>query len=67
MWKWIYGEKKEGKYFKNCTCQQVNKSKNTADKQHTLIVAAIDSICKKQHKSYISPQNSNLITFDDFF
>ena len=25
-----------------------------------MIVAAIDSICKKQHKSYISPQNSNL-------
>ena len=45
-----------GKYFENCTCQQVKKSKNTADKQHTLIVAAIDSICKKQHKSYISRQ-----------
>ena len=28
-------KRKAIKYFKNCTCQQVNKSKNTADKQHS--------------------------------
>ena len=30
-------EKKKGEeffFFENCTCQQVNKGKNTADKQH---------------------------------
>ena len=31
-------------------CQQINKTKNTADKQLTSIVAAVDNICKKRQK-----------------
>ena len=31
----IYGEKRKANVFENCTCQQVNKAKNTAGKQHS--------------------------------
>ena len=33
--KLIYGEKRKANIFENCTCQQVNKAKNTADKQRS--------------------------------
>ena len=44
--------KKESNHFRiNCTCQQVNITKNTADETTlTSIVAAVDSICKKRQK-----------------
>ena len=47
------------KYFQKLYIwQQVNKSKNTADKHatFTLIMAAVDNICKKQQKNCISFQ-----------
>ena len=28
-------KKRKADVFENCTCQQVNKAKNTADKQHS--------------------------------
>ena len=33
--KLIYGEKRKANIFDNCTRQQVNKAKNTADKQRS--------------------------------
>ena len=47
----MYEEKrKKTNIFEICTCQQINKAKNTADKQLTSIVAAVDNICKKRQQ-----------------
>ena len=47
----MYEEKrKKTNIFEICTCQQINKAKNTADKQLTSIVAAVDNICRKRQQ-----------------
>ena len=60
----IYGEKKEGKWniFKNCTWQQVNKSKNTADKQHSPWSWLLLTTFAKSNKKigFLLRRNSNL-------
>ena len=53
-------KKRKENIFENCTCQQVNKNKDTqqspADTQQSprSIVAAVDSICKKRQRSELT-------------
>ena len=47
-------KKRKADVFENCTCQQVNKAKNTADKQHSPRSWALLTAFARSNKKKVS-------------